>query len=195
MDTLFFSVWRNTVFRRYIRILVCENLVINVDLQYLNDNHQYMSLLSDQERLDNNIYFKLLISTRDELNEYNDNPHKHLIDDIEHSHFNLRLNYNVVPAEENYIDCDKICDGVRRLLIYADENTRVRGKLPQSITEFNLNGDDDELYYMASFRNREIDAMVSGLPNLRKLVLPDNFSFANKVELPSFCKSITFSMK
>jgi len=193
MDTLFYSVWRNTVFRRQIRNLVCENLVINISLEYLNDNHQYISLLTAQDKVDYNIYFKLLVCTRDELKEYNSNTHKHLIDDIEHNHFNLRLNGAVVPTQDNYIDGDMICDGVRRILLYADEYTRVRGKLPQSIIDFCLNGDDDELYYMASFRNREIDTLVSGLPNLRKIQLPDNFTFANKVDLPSFCKSITFS--
>ncbi|KAF2072530.1 hypothetical protein CYY_006147 [Polysphondylium violaceum] len=182
MDTLFYSVWRNTILRKDIRKKVCQNLLIDINLEYLNDNHQYISLLSLQDKIDYNIYFKLFIKEGEELKEYYNNPHKHLVDDIKIHHFNRNKN---VPPEENIFDADIICYGVRRLLLHEDHVTNVRGRLPPTITELYFNGDNSKLTYNLRFGNKELDAMISSLPNLRKLVLPNNYQVTDKIELPS----------
>jgi len=180
MDTLFYLVWRNTVFRREIRKRVCRDLIIKISLKYLNDNHQYICLLTAKDKIDYNIYFKLYINNREQLIEYNSNQYKHLIDDIEHNHLSK-------VSEENYIDADMICDGVRRLILYSDNKTSIRGTLPSSITELILNGKQEGFNFQPRSRNGNIDhdVMISSLPNLRKLNLPYNYQITQSIQLPS----------
>jgi len=185
MDSLFYSLWRNTIFLNEIRNRVCRDLVINIDLEYLNANHKYISLLTVQDKLDYNIYFKLYINNREELINYHNNQYKHLIDDIVLCNFNLQPVGGIIRPEENYIDAEMIGNGVRRILLYADKNTSIKGTLPSSITELSLNEYDNKWSYVLHIGNRYLDAMVSSLPNLRKLMLPPNFQVTLNLQLPS----------
>jgi len=168
IDHYFYSIWRNTYTRRCIRNSVLQNkeiklfnldnLVNKQNFEYLNNNHQYLSLLSDQDKLDYNIFFKLVISNQN-LDQLSNNSYKHLINSI-----------HIITKEKTEINCDLVHDGVVKLVCNLQTQNKCIGRLPQSLKFLTF----VDLYS----NNYDIDQVLLHLPsNLRNLVLPKNYKF------------------
>ncbi|KAF2069466.1 hypothetical protein CYY_009211 [Polysphondylium violaceum] len=176
IDTVFYSVWRNCFLRGIIRNKVCQHLLINVStITELHNNHQYLSLFSEKDKIDNSIYIRLNISDRDEFNQYINSPYKSLANDLK-----FNDSYTKEGEKSNYIglDCDQIHKGVARLSCWIDETTSgTSSSLPQSLTEL-------KVYSRHRFSNSFLDSVLSNLPaSLRKLELPSDYSITTQVEL------------
>jgi len=102
LDKYFYSFWRNNYILRCIRNKVLENINIKIDFEYLNDNYQYLSLLSDKDKMDNNIYFKIELTVK-ELSLFSNNSNKHLINSI-----GIHTN----REEQGEINCDLLYEGL-----------------------------------------------------------------------------------
>ncbi|KAF2078494.1 hypothetical protein CYY_000244 [Polysphondylium violaceum] len=127
MTESFYLIWRNQYTRRLIRNLVCQNLVIKVDKEYLILNHQYLALFTNKDKLDYNIRIR-------NDNDYLDiNNNRHLIDDVQ-----LLLTSD--------FDFNEIHDGVHTLRLKiintSDDDLIATGVLPPSLTNLQLINDD-----------------------------------------------------
>ncbi|KAF2078465.1 hypothetical protein CYY_000215 [Polysphondylium violaceum] len=114
--------------KKIIRSKICRDLKIKVDLKYLDDNHGYLSLLSEKDKIDNNIFIELCILDEDELNGYYDHPHRCLIDTLDID----------MLAHNMLLDSGFIHRGVRVLYFPMSEGIRFIGDLPDTITELHL---------------------------------------------------------
>jgi len=172
-DMVFFSIWRNRYLRGYIRNKVCQDLVFKIkSLTDLHDNYQFLSLFTEQDKIENSIYFNLNINDIDEYNQYNSTSNsefKHVVNDIKIRVSRINLDFN------------QIHQGVHRLFCYFNEQTTWKGTLPQSLTDLTVYSDRG-----MTFSNIELDGMLSKLPtSLLRLVLPYNYCVATRVEITS----------
>ncbi|KAF2078481.1 hypothetical protein CYY_000231 [Polysphondylium violaceum] len=129
MTESFYLIWRNQYIRKLIRNRVCQNLVINVNENYLIRNHQYLSLFTNRDKLDYNIGIRF--EGRD--------------DDYLDINSNNRDLINVVDFKKDTgnFNLDIILDCVQKLSFSTNSNTmRATGKLPPSITWLQLMKDD-----------------------------------------------------
>jgi len=61
MDSLFYLVWRNCYLRSFLRNKVCQGRIISVhSLVELKEDHHYLSLFKEQDKLDNRIFIRNL---------------------------------------------------------------------------------------------------------------------------------------
>ncbi|KAF2076703.1 hypothetical protein CYY_001960, partial [Polysphondylium violaceum] len=81
-DILFYLIWRDHYVNRIIRNKICAGLVININLDYLNKNHQHLSILSTKE---NCIYIKLSIKDISEFYQYTNHPYRQVVNEISFS--------------------------------------------------------------------------------------------------------------
>ncbi|KAF2068918.1 hypothetical protein CYY_009763 [Polysphondylium violaceum] len=124
MTESFYLIWRNQYIRRLIRNLVCQNVLIRVDKEYLKDNQQYLSMFTNKDTLDYNIRIRFNGGSKDYLDINNSN--RNLINDVE---LKIKADFNL----------SKISDGVHKLALVVTATTAtVMGQLPNSITDLKL---------------------------------------------------------
>ncbi|KAF2070320.1 hypothetical protein CYY_008357 [Polysphondylium violaceum] len=175
---LFYSVWRNRQIRDCIRNNVWRDRVINVTIEYLNDNHRYLSLFAYNDKVEYNIIIRFDIINRDDAIKYTNSKHTGLIDSI---HIvtdfppivNSDDNVHKVDTEQLSKDSISYFHQGLRILSFPDhlpigKDTK---KLPDSITELHI---DSGLYHNAN--GPFIDMILSELPpQLKKLYLSSDF--------------------
>jgi len=177
-DRVFYSIWRNCYLRSCIRNRVCRDLVINIkSLKELQENNQYLSLFTEQDKRDNNIIVRLIIQDSNELNRYSSSDYRHLVNDV-------RLN------SMDVLDLNKIYRGVLVLSCRFNDTTRCIGTLHEGLVKLIVYGRGYD-----SFSNTALDDLVSNLPtSLRQLSLPTDYSINNRiVELPSTLEELDYS--
>ncbi|KAF2078463.1 hypothetical protein CYY_000213 [Polysphondylium violaceum] len=96
----FFSIYRNGFLRALVRKKRFENRLINIGgLEYLNDNHRYLEILSCTDKIENNIFIRLDISCRKDFNQYIDNQYKYIV-----NYINLADNVTITRRELGELD-------------------------------------------------------------------------------------------
>ncbi|KAF2071179.1 hypothetical protein CYY_007496 [Polysphondylium violaceum] len=163
---MFYLVWRNVYLRSLIRNHVCQNTVYKInDVEYLDDNHQYLSVLSSSDKLEHNISFRLKIDSRDDYKKYVTNAHRHLINDL--------VLGDTVSSGDNSdgsalgLDLGSVGDHVQRLEINVKEESECSGRLPDSVTNLCIKRG------VFALTNHFIDQVMVLLPaNLKRLSLP-----------------------
>ncbi|KAF2068397.1 hypothetical protein CYY_010278 [Polysphondylium violaceum] len=120
----FYLIWRNQYIRRLIRNIVCQDVLIRVNNEYLCDNQQYLSLFSNIDKVNHNIRISFLGKARDYLDINNSN--RDLINDAELS-IQSSFNFN------------EIHNGVHTLVLkLTNLKAAVMGQLPDSITKLRI---------------------------------------------------------
>ncbi|KAF2069475.1 hypothetical protein CYY_009208 [Polysphondylium violaceum] len=143
INTLFFSVWANNYIRGLVCAFKCKEREINVDLDYLNNNHQYLYLLSLHDKLKHNIYVKLSINNKDQLDQYQKNKYNNLINHVEINIENEQQQQQPPKGQDQdflIIDCDTLPLGLQILVIYVDARSVCLGELPYSIDQLVIRG-------------------------------------------------------
>ncbi|KAF2078485.1 hypothetical protein CYY_000235 [Polysphondylium violaceum] len=175
MDS-FYVIWRNKYIRNLIRNLQFQGRVIYVDGQYLTDNHQFLSLFSETDKLNYNIS----IGFTDTNYNYSNSQYKSTINDVE-----LLLDY-----KNNTYDLNQFSDGfVNKLRLETDEKTTVLGTFPESLTSLNLDG---SYRYQSS---PAVQYLLSNLPrNLKTLVLGRGYQHTGEnVVLPESLSDLQYT--
>ncbi|KAF2075466.1 hypothetical protein CYY_003247 [Polysphondylium violaceum] len=170
---LFYLVWRNVYIRSVIRNLVGQNTVYKIKgVEYLNSNHQYLSVLSYKDKLDHNISFRLKIDSLDEYNQYIANAHRHVINDLVLGDKVSGSRNADDSAQQHGLDLGLIVgDHVQRLEIYVEEEMGASGsRLPDSVTDLSIKS------AYALTHSGFVDQVLVQLPaNLKRLSLPLNY--------------------
>ncbi|KAF2078473.1 hypothetical protein CYY_000223 [Polysphondylium violaceum] len=175
----FLSIFRNYYLRSLIRNNVFKDTIIDIpSLEYLNDNHQYLSVFSNDDKLQYNIYIKFSFNMSNSSRlQFRNNNHTHLINDI---------NITFWSKEEDMDFC-MLHDQLHRLSFCIGESIKinVKGKLPDSIIELRFNS-----FSPRGFSSVFVEEILSSdLPkNLRVLYLSNIFSLllsSRKIQLPN----------
>ncbi|KAF2069757.1 hypothetical protein CYY_008921 [Polysphondylium violaceum] len=123
----FYLIWRNQYTRRLLRNLVCKEYIINVkNNEYMIENHQYLSLFTNRDKLDYNISIRF----RGFYSDYVviDKRNRYLIDDVD-----------IIVESDDVINLNEIHEGVHKLSFFiSPETTSATGKLPSSISYLRL---------------------------------------------------------
>jgi len=191
MDIVFYSVWRNWYIKREIRNIICRDLVIEVlSIKELHNNHQYLSLFTDRDKLDNNIYIRYTITDEKEFNQYISSDYKHLVNHIAFYNPVFGLNCKNLPSQTIHkLSC---CLGTHTRISNNDNDDDIDWTLPQSLIKLEVS-----LWLRnESIRNKKFDVdVLSNLPSsLRYLVLPRNYMFSSRVELPGTLEDIEYTL-
>ncbi|KAF2075538.1 hypothetical protein CYY_003179 [Polysphondylium violaceum] len=155
----FYLVWRNHYIRRLIRNIVCRDILVRVDKEYLEENHRYLSLFSNSDKLDYNIRIHFMGDASDYL-------------DINKSNRDV-INELIIHTD---FDLNEIHDGVHTLKLESNGTLASGvGQLPDSITNLTLSGytedQEDELSPPPI-----IQQILSNLPSkLQELRVSDEF--------------------
>ncbi|KAF2078500.1 hypothetical protein CYY_000250 [Polysphondylium violaceum] len=123
MMSSFFLIWRNQYIRRLIRNLVCQDVFINVDDEYLCNNQQYLSLFTNRDKLEYKISIRFMGKASDYLHINTSN--RYLINDVE---LNIEEKFNL----------NEIHDGVHKLKLVVGPTVAGVGQLSDSITNLSL---------------------------------------------------------
>jgi len=136
IDNLYFRIWRNNYIRNCIRNNQLRDRIIVINnIEYLNDNKKYLSLLSHNDMIEYNIYTKFEINSQDKLVQYNINKKNHLI-----NYISIDLTDKDINDEKEF-GCDFINDGVTRLeVVLGNDGKEWGGRLPRSLREFSILG-------------------------------------------------------
>ncbi|KAF2078492.1 hypothetical protein CYY_000242 [Polysphondylium violaceum] len=186
IDTTFYSIWRNVYIRGLVRVNVCREARIKVDLEYLNNNQQHLSLLSNNDKLENNISVILEITTIDQLREYLDNKYNSLVNDL---YISIDGEKEQSGGLDLFIDCDRFPHGITSIEINVDRNARGRGRLPDSVTKVLLGRTDIDRFFTYPF----IDHVLSSLPNkLEYLGLPLHIKINAPIHLPNTIQNVSY---
>ncbi|KAF2072536.1 hypothetical protein CYY_006153 [Polysphondylium violaceum] len=194
MDTLFYFVWKNSFLRSLIRYRVLRDTEINVDNEYLINNHQYMSVLSPQEKYQHNISFQWRISSSKQFTEYLDNAHKHLVDDLDI----CITNDNADDDDDDQngrqftdIDCSAFHDGLHKLSFFIDKYTTGYNKLPDTIVNLNIHA---SCYTTDRFTSPIVERILGNLPrDLKALCLPLSYTISSLLVLPDNLVEFNYS--
>ncbi|KAF2070321.1 hypothetical protein CYY_008358 [Polysphondylium violaceum] len=152
MTEPFYLIYRNQYIRQLIRNLVCQDVSIRVDEEYLEENHQYLALFHNKHKIDYNIFICFKGNAGDYL-------------DINNSNRDL-INVVELSINDDDFDLSEIHDGVRKLSLTTENNdTSVTGKLPPSITWLRLTDDihDD---HQPSYTQQILSNLPSSLQKL-----------------------------
>jgi len=184
MDRVFYSIWKNKYIRNYIKNKVCQDLVIEIkSIKELQDDHRLISLFTEQDKRDNNIYIRLIINDEEEYDQYikissDNNQCQQLVvvDDI-CLKTDIDLNFNMFHQ------------GIKRIEMFIYLETKITGRLPQSLTELVVKSQYVEIY------NQSLDNVLMNIPaSLRKLTLP-LYKFTKRVELPSTLECLNYTTR
>ncbi|KAF2078475.1 hypothetical protein CYY_000225 [Polysphondylium violaceum] len=180
----FLSIFRNCYLRSLIRNNSFKDTVIIIPtLEYLNDNHQYLSVLSNVDKLQYNISIRFKFNSLSNCIKFNSNSHKHLINDID-----------TFYSGEQELHLGNLHDQVHILSICFEQDRpkTVIGKLPESIVELHINAHSE-----SDFVCLELEEILSDLPkNLKVLYISYNFSLSSedsKIQLPDSLVHLEFS--
>jgi len=177
IDNYFYSIWRNNYTRRCIRNKVFQDKNIKLDLEYLNNNHKYLSVLSDIDKIDNNISSSIVIvnGKSNDLIQLSNNRYRHLVN---------RINTN-----QEELDCDLLHEGLVTLRVVSDRLTTFRGNIPQSLLYLDLL----ELQHSSN-----VDQLLLNLPStLKELELPYGYRIKTnkKIVLPQSLEVFKYDAK
>ncbi|KAF2070324.1 hypothetical protein CYY_008361 [Polysphondylium violaceum] len=168
MDT-FYLIWRNQYIRRLIRNIQCRDLLISVKDEYLNDNHQHLSLFTAQNKLD----FNISIGYTDTFERYIANQHRNLV--------------NVLSILEGDLDLEQLEGGhVQKLSLKINNDTKICGRLPQSLTYLNI--------YLKYGQNPPVGQhLLDNLPtSLKTLHLPFHYIPTSKWIVPDTLTNLDY---
>ncbi|KAF2073445.1 hypothetical protein CYY_005230 [Polysphondylium violaceum] len=197
MDTdLFYLVWRNHFLRKRIRNLIVGNREIKVALSYLNANHQYLSLLDTGHH---NIQIKYSIQQKQAFDDYLENPHRHLITQIDFLSFDLTKaitstdNQQQLPEtlkvitfsiiDDIIFNFDHIPRSVEKLELFFCRKVSYLGQIPENIKHLkidmidsnkpseNLSLEDLFLEQLVNYKKLEF-LKLYGLSLSRPLIIP-----------------------
>ncbi|KAF2078487.1 hypothetical protein CYY_000237 [Polysphondylium violaceum] len=174
----FYLIWRNQYIRKLIRNLVCRDQVICVNDGYLNDNHQYLSVFTDKDKIDYNISIRFI----DNSEFYFKNQHRSIINDLD---FYL---YSPDRVNCNHVDFNQFTGfELHRLSLQINCNTVGSGPLPESLTELFLDTSD----YSESAPI--VLHILSHLPcNLKTLKIPIEIIISEPVVVPDSLTSLEY---
>ncbi|KAF2078476.1 hypothetical protein CYY_000226 [Polysphondylium violaceum] len=182
----FLSIFRNCYLRTLIRNNVFRDTVIDIpSLEYLNDNHQFLAVFSNDDKLQYKIYIRLSNYKNTSVRQFKSNSHRHLINDIDTYYWNIG---------KKTVDLSIVHDRVHRVSIYIEkDSTTIKGKLPQSIAElhFHSNFSYGMIFCLA------LEPILSDLPkNLRLLSLSQVLnisSSSSRIQLPDSIVDLQYS--
>ncbi|KAF2076807.1 hypothetical protein CYY_001884 [Polysphondylium violaceum] len=167
MTDLFYLIWRNSFIQRIIRNINCRDLVISVNTQYLNDNHRYLSLFTNQEKMNNNISIRF---DEDSFQNFINNQYKSIVNELDFCGEKYLLSES--------IDFNQIHDGVTSLSFRVKEGLTCIGKLPSSLTYLSIFDYDQT-------PSPVVHDVLSNLPsNLKTLVINNYYWFSSDYVLP-----------
>jgi len=177
IDTLFYTIWRDIYLRKYVRNQIFRNKTKVATLEYLYFNHQYLALLSDDDKRTFNINVYLYINVS-EIDEYIEYKNKYNINIIDILHCEDWISFDHLPIQ-----------GLRKLIFVIDDSFRDSGcKLPDSIEELVLAYSEDSEY------NDQFDRILDSLPrNLKILSLPTDFKFTKQCVLPETLQDLDYN--
>ncbi|KAF2075527.1 hypothetical protein CYY_003168 [Polysphondylium violaceum] len=183
----FYLVWRNVYIKRCIVIHILRDQRIDVSLDQLDDEcFRYLSSISLNEKLENNISVNLDIKSSEQFVQYYNHPHRDLINSLcvysgaeitlppvtNIDKFNLLIRSIQQEGERiRSFYCSLIPNTVQSLSITDYNGWYYQGdvKLPDSITELILDSPTDS----GNKRAPLLRDILSNLPcKLRELVLP-----------------------
>jgi len=163
IDNYFYLIWRNKYTRRCIRNIVLENRDIKLDIEYLNNNYKYLSLLSDKDKIEYNIFIRLEIGFKN-FKLYSKNSYKHLINSI-----------HIRKHREKERNSDLFHEGLVKVKIDSHNLITFRDNLPQSLMYLDLS-----LFECPS----GVDRLILHLPsNLKVLELPPYYLIQTKEKI------------
>jgi len=173
IDTRFYSIWRNCYIRGIIRNIVCQNSLIKVDsVEDLLDNYKYLSLFTEQDKIDNSIYIRLNIKNRKEFNQYKNNEYRFIVNDLMLDDVDEQKDIIGMPFND-------IHKGVLRITCWLDDKSDGGGVLPDTLTEFIVHTRNRR------FINSRLDQVLSALPgSVRRLELPRHYQISTVLEIP-----------
>ncbi|KAF2075529.1 hypothetical protein CYY_003170 [Polysphondylium violaceum] len=170
----FYSLWRNRYIRDCIRNNVCRDILIDATIEYLNNNHRYLSLFSYNDKVEYNITIDFKIMNRNDVIGYVNNKHRDLIDRISIANgvdVAIDKDQQKQAPRVNRFDCNLFHQGLRSLSFY-NQRTVGSGKLPDSIRELTIYSGVSN-----NINNPLVDMILSELPpQLKRLSLPNGLN-------------------
>ncbi|KAF2075528.1 hypothetical protein CYY_003169 [Polysphondylium violaceum] len=171
----FYSLWRNRYIRDCIRNNVCRDTLIYATIEYLNNNHRYLSLFSYNDKVEYNIIIHFKIKNRDDVIGYVNNKHRDLIDRISIANgVEVAIDNDQQQQQASKVDrfdCNLFHQGLRSLSFY-NQHIVGSGKLPDSIRELTI-----ESRLRNNINNPLVDMILSELPpKLELLYLPSGLN-------------------
>ncbi|KAF2078462.1 hypothetical protein CYY_000212 [Polysphondylium violaceum] len=175
----FYSIWRNRYIRDCIRCNVCRDNVINVTIEYINDNHRYLSLFTYNDKVEYNIIIQFQIINIDDVIKYTKSNHRELIDSI-YIVPNFQID-NSDDSDEEDVETKQREQQLSKELMYSfHQGLRILSfpvvyqhpigrnhKLPDSITDLHI-----DCGYLYDVNSPFVDMILSELPpQLKKLYL------------------------
>ncbi|KAF2078480.1 hypothetical protein CYY_000230 [Polysphondylium violaceum] len=171
-NDLFISIFRNCFLRSLIRNNVFRDTVIRVySLDHLDENHRYLSVFSNDDKLKYNIFVRLEINTTDQLCQFVNSDNRYTVNDLE---VNTSLTTQKLETKDDYffLDLGILYQGIHRLSFSVQLARGIRGTLPDTIVELRIKN-SRTMFYSA-----ELESILSDLPNhLRVLEIPTSFQF------------------
>ncbi|KAF2078461.1 hypothetical protein CYY_000211 [Polysphondylium violaceum] len=162
MNDTFFAIFRNSFIKKLIRNKIFQDSLLDVDTERLKENHRFLSLFSEQDKLENNIYIGLLVDSRQKLIQYYNDPYKYLINKI-----------NILDIKGIEIDFNHFRNIVV-LEFFIGHDSVLVGEIPDSITDLKFKS--NEIY-----GGHYCDWILSKLPrNLKKLSIPERWKMVEK---------------
>ncbi|KAF2072532.1 hypothetical protein CYY_006149 [Polysphondylium violaceum] len=174
IDT-FFRIFRNSYIKRFIRNRVLQDLKLNINLSYLNNNHSYLDKLGEDEKIEYNILIGIIIQDRIRFLQFLNNPYKSLVNYLcVCNNVDISLQQQKIHKKDVVIDCDIIPQGIHRLELYVNDNHCGNVHLPHSIRQLVIKNE----FASTKLESVFIQGILSNLPkNLVSLTLPNNLEF------------------
>ncbi|KAF2075532.1 hypothetical protein CYY_003173 [Polysphondylium violaceum] len=173
----FYSLWRNRYIRDCIRNNVCRDILIDATIEYLNNNHRYLSLFAYNDKVEYNIIIQFRIKNRNDVIGYVNNKHRDLIDRIsidigEDVAIDNDQQQQQAPRVIRY-DCNLFHQGLRSLSFY-NQHIVGSGKLPDSIRKLTIYNNHK---LRNNINNPLVDMILAELPpKLELLYLPSGLN-------------------
>ncbi|KAF2078456.1 hypothetical protein CYY_000206 [Polysphondylium violaceum] len=193
----FYSLWRNRYIRDCIRNNVCSDTFIDATIEYLNNNHRFLSLFSYNEKVEYNIIIHVKIKNRDDVIEYVNNKHRDLIDrisivngvDVTIDNDQQQQQQQQQPSRVIRYDCDLFHQGLQSLSFPNQKHMVGSGKLPDSIRKLTISEAVDK-----NINNPLVDMILAELPSqLERLSLPRGLNInVPTCKLPNTLKDFRF---
>ncbi|KAF2075519.1 hypothetical protein CYY_003160 [Polysphondylium violaceum] len=186
----FYLIWRNRYLRDFIRNRVFENIEIEINsFEYLDDNHRFLAVFTEQHKLDYNIFIKLILCEQDDLIKYVNSPYKYLINDIYIANgMDVSLLAKTKRQKGNSLilrhDFSLLHHGLHKLLFFIDEYTINGGAatLPHSLTDLEICLSFSS-YGPTNIQSRFVDFILLNLPpGLKSLTLPNNYNISPHIQ-------------
>ncbi|KAF2078467.1 hypothetical protein CYY_000217 [Polysphondylium violaceum] len=182
-NNLFISIYRNCYLRSLIRNNVFKDTIICIpSLEYLNDNHQYLSVFSNDDKLQYNIFIQYTFNNKNSYQQFSHNSNRHLVNDLEW-------------GKHDIIDFGILYDQVHRLSFCIQQDSTISNvdKLPEStIVELNIDTQTHTRFVCSS-----LEKILLDLPkNLKVLKLSRLFilsSSDSKIQLPNSLVKLQYS--